>query len=440
MHKKKRGKLKYIILLLVIALGIFGYFNYDVIKEKIVKKKYFPIVEETTGSVDLFTRYGRYFNISGSLDGPFDELNNVKIVFNNEEGDTEYSINYEVNDNGLTFKTNEKINEGINLDNVKIGNYYILLKVINNDNSYKYYSLKNNSKYDNLDYYTMTKNSKNNYIKINFTKEDLVSVFKINVEQKKLPNDVYDIVIDPGHGGADSGAVKDDIHESTLVLGISLDLKKELENLGYKVKLTRTGDYDPGEKKMDPYSKGGRAVVPNDVKAKYLFSIHLNSDRFTVKKGGVEVYMPSNADTSLAKSLADNIVKYAGTNYSPKESFRELDGVYMRPFLSAEINSMKEDANKDGYSMYTITDDTPYYYMLRETGGIITGAYVDGRNKDYSKNKYYDANYGVESYILELGYIINDTDLKNIQNNKDGYIKGIVETLKNLRLENEKEK
>ena len=40
--------------------------------------------------------------------------------------------------------------------------------------------------------------------------------------------------------------------------------------------------------------------------------------------------------------------------------------------------------------------------MLRETGGIVTGAYVDGRNKEFGKNKYYNSNIGVEAYLLEL--------------------------------------
>lgn len=68
--------------------------------------------------------------------------------------------------------------------------------------------------------------------------------------------------------------------------------------------------------------------------------------------------------------------------------------------------------------------------MLRETGGIATGAYVDGRNPKYGINKYYNSNVGVEAYLLELGYINNDANLSKLLNEKEGYIEGVVQTIK----------
>ena len=67
----------------------------------------------------------------------------------------------------------------------------------------------------------------------------------INVEDTKLPKDVYDIVIDPGHGGKDGGAVTthngETYAEKDITLDYGKDLKKALEELGLKVKLTRDG-------------------------------------------------------------------------------------------------------------------------------------------------------------------------------------------------------
>ncbi len=57
--------------------------------------------------------------------------------------------------------------------------------------------------------------------------------------------------------------------------------------------------------------------------------------------------------------------------------------------------------------------------MLRETGGIATGAYIDGRNKEYGKNNYYNSNIGIEAYLLELGYINNDKDREHVLNNQE---------------------
>ena len=50
--------------------------------------------------------------------------------------------------------------------------------------------------------------------------------------------------------------------------------------------------------------------------------------------------------------------------------------------------------------------------MIREIGGIITGAYIDDRNKEtVGYNPYYKSNVGVEGYLLELGYLTNSNDL-----------------------------
>lgn len=55
------------------------------------------------------------------------------------------------------------------------------------------------------------------------------------------------IVIDPGHGGTDSGAIYGNIKEKDLVLKIALQTAHALRAAGYKVALTRTSDDDPGE-------------------------------------------------------------------------------------------------------------------------------------------------------------------------------------------------
>lgn len=47
------------------------------------------------------------------------------------------------------------------------------------------------------------------------------------------------------------------------------------------------------------------------------------------------------------------------------------------------------------------------------------------------KNKYYDSNVGVEAYLLELGYINHSGNLRNLLDNENGYVQGIIETVKN---------
>ena len=52
----------------------------------------------------------------------------------------------------------------------------------------------------------------------------------------------YKIVIDPGHGGSDSGATGNGIIEKNLTLDISRYMYDVLKNLGIPVTLTRNSD------------------------------------------------------------------------------------------------------------------------------------------------------------------------------------------------------
>ena len=106
-------------------------------------------------------------------------------------------------------------------------------------------------------------------------------------------------------------------------------------------------------------------------------------------------------------------------------------GVYARTFKDFEIEEGKKEEIDKGYEPYNVTTDTPYLYMLRETGGIATGAYVDGRNKNYGANMFVNSNIGVEAFLLELGYMNNDLDLEKLVNEKNGYVEGIIKTIKN---------
>ena len=92
--------------------------------------------------------------------------------------------------------------------------------------------------------------------------------------------------------------------------------------------------------------------------------------------------------------------------------------------------AFKSNAIKGKYEPYNITLTTPYLYIIRETGGISTNAFVDGRNTKYGTNKYYNSNTGIESYVVDLGYMSIEKDLSIIVNNMSGYLDGILNSVK----------
>ena len=67
--------------------------------------------------------------------------------------------------------------------------------------------------------------------------------------------------------------------------------------------------------------------------------------------------------------------------------------------------------------------------MIRETGGIMTGAYVDNRNEEQTGNDYYNSNIGAEAYLLELSYISNQEDLNIIKQEQDKYVEAISNSI-----------
>ena len=175
------------------------------------------------------------------------------------------------------------------------------------------------------------------------------------------------------------------------------------------------------------YDQDGRITTACKSKAKLMISLHVNQGNNSLR--GLEIYSPCNSNLEFAKEMANKINESSSIEFSNSNSFKEFDGVYVRNFTKAEIRAFAKTAEDKGYEPYSITTDTPYLYTIRETGGIATNAYVDGRNTSYSANDYYNSNQGLECYQIELGYIKNDLEI--ITNEKENYINAIVDAICN---------
>lgn len=423
----KNKKIIFIIcIVIILTIGISCILiKKDKIYEKSKDNTNIQIEEIYANLTDAYI-YGTHLNIEGKIELDNSNIEKITLILANEEEQLEYNLKYEIQDSQILFTTCEYINKGINLEKIFKEKYAFLLKVKEKSGKNKYYSFNTDDvKIEELEYYSISNNNMTNYITLKeIKKED--SYFILSLENMKMPENIYDITIDAGHGGNNPGAVYKGYYESYIVLDYALKLKEVLEKQGLKVALTRDTDI-----KIEEYGDNGRAVIPNKVKSKYTFSIHLNSNGEEVRTG-VEVYAPSRADLTFAKLLAKNIVSYANTKYSPNEIDKVCDGVYVRTFTKEDIKQSNKDALEDGYESYNLTEDTPYLFMIRETGGKITKAYVDGRNKEYKTNIYYNSSIGNESYLIELGYINSDVDLNNLLNNKEGYLKGITQSILSL--------
>lgn len=105
------------------------------------------------------------------------------------------------------------------------------------------------------------------------------------------------VVIDPGHGGKDPGAVDNGVREKDVNLAVGLELQKALTAKGYNVIMTRATDI---------YLKlQERTDIANNAKADLFVSIHVNALPNKKSMTGFEIYimaLPTDKDAmNLAK-------------------------------------------------------------------------------------------------------------------------------------------
>ena len=164
------------------------------------------------------------------------------------------------------------------------------------------------------------------------------SFLKIKMEDTTLPDDVYDIVIDAGHGGADKGENSGAYTEADITLDYAKELKNKLEAMGYKVKLTRDDSNSASYNFVNMYDSDGRITTACATKAKLMISFHIVNGPKNIT--GFEVNTASNLNYEFAKVLANNINTNTNFNFSNNNSFKVADGVYTRTFSKMEISSM----------------------------------------------------------------------------------------------------
>ena len=128
------------------------------------------------------------------------------------------------------------------------------------------------------------------------------------------------IVIDPGHGGVDPGAVRSGVQEKDVVLAVSRHLHAELEATGlYEVHLTRDTDVF--------VSLDRRVAFSEEISADLFISVHADSvgeSEFAEAVRGAAVYMLSEAASNRqAARLAEK--ENASDVFAGAETGEETD-------------------------------------------------------------------------------------------------------------------
>jgi N-acetylmuramoyl-L-alanine amidase len=103
----------------------------------------------------------------------------------------------------------------------------------------------------------------------------------VSLERTTVPELFPVIVLDPGHGGQDSGAMCAGVLEKDLTLDIAQRVERRLRDEGFTILMTRTRD--------NYISLAERAALANSLKDCIFVSIHFNEGNKPVSSG-VETY------------------------------------------------------------------------------------------------------------------------------------------------------
>jgi N-acetylmuramoyl-L-alanine amidase len=150
------------------------------------------------------------------------------------------------------------------------------------------------------------------------------------------------IVIDPGHGGHDTGTIgPEGLEEKNVVLDVALRLRKLIEQrMGSEVVMTRSDDtFIPLE---------DRTAIANQRSADLFVSIHANASRDSSARG-IEVYYLSLTSDPGSLEVASR------ENATSQESVYQLQNLVKKIALTEKVEESSEFARQVDHSLELAT-------------------------------------------------------------------------------------
>ncbi len=144
------------------------------------------------------------------------------------------------------------------------------------------------------------------------------------------------VVLDPGHGGTDIGAVNNEfgIKEKDQTLAVARLLKPLLEEAGYTVCMTRTGD--------QTLSNSDRYTFANITGAKVLVSIHMDGSTNPATDYTTTLFGKWQKDKALAQTVFQSLSTLQASNdpsktIATRTPYSYASGVLLKSNMPATI-------------------------------------------------------------------------------------------------------
>lgn len=175
----------------------------------------------------------------------------------------------------------------------------------------------------------------------------------------------FQVILDPGHGGHDVGAIRGKIRESDIALAVSKKIKEELANSNdIRVALTREKD--------ESVSLPQRSDMAKRLRGDLFISIHVNSN-LDPRVKGAEFYFknqlpPEEESLFLAnrenETESETVVEQEKTKRSGLAAIKEdLESTY-HLFVSRELGrALKESWNEELGVRYAKVRQGPFHVI-----------------------------------------------------------------------------
>lgn len=247
-------------------------------------------------------------------------------------------VKYSYSSNTNSVLSNRFTNNGISLSGmVNVGNFKYQMMLKNKDNGneniadlvstgYNYYQFNldvTNMENGNYEFYLVTDSLEplvsnmttfNRIVRSHVGNKLVTMSYDKNIINMKVEDFAYqyDVVIDPGHGGSEYGAVNGRYYEKSINLEQSLYEKQRYEAHGLRVLMLRDTDANygiiMGDEGMEPVDRKAFAVGYYGAVSKIVYSNHHNSSGNT-SSAGWEILTPAAAnydDLSVEHKIAED--------------------------------------------------------------------------------------------------------------------------------------
>src|SRR5438105_2217887 len=176
------------------------------------------------------------------------------------------------------------------------------------------------------------------------------------------------VILDPGHGGQDSGAIAGGVLEKDLTLDIAQRVGRLLDAQGMMTLLTRNGD--------SYVSLGDRARLINRADNAVVVSIHLN-DGLRPDVSGIETYFAAQQATGIP--LIASWLPFLQKVANPRPN---LESQSLAQFIQQQLVARTQAVNRgtEAQQLYALANG-PHPAVLVE-GGFLTGKNDIGKLAD----------------------------------------------------------